>query len=114
MCRAQAHALCARKSELDALDVRLICILKEALPDQVEQFRAKYWVEPAEVFVDEGLGFFSALGGGRPKSKSIIALASSAVRTNYSRALTGLFAPMSLVCVHAVADRMQLQATLHI
>jgi len=88
MCRAQAHALCARRAELGALDVRLICILKEAIPDQVEQFRAKYWQEPTEVFVDEGLGFFAALGGGKTKSKGIMALASGAVRANNSRTIT--------------------------
>ena len=83
MCRAAAHALHAKKTELDAINVRLICVIKEHKEGEVEQFREKYW--GGEIYVDEGLAFFKALGGGETQSKGLLALASSKVRFNNKR-----------------------------
>lgn len=88
MCREEAHRLFARKKELDAMGVRLLCVLKEAIPEQIDQFVPKYWgtEDEADLYLDEGRELFKLLGGGEEKSKGIFALASSAVRSANSRA----------------------------
>lgn len=83
--RAEAHALDARKAELGELGVRLVAVVKEAIPEQICQFRQKYW--SSELYVDEELGFFKALGGGTTNSKGFFALVTGTVRANNQRAL---------------------------
>ena len=88
MCREEAHRLFARKKELDAMGVRLLCVVKEAIPEQIDQFVPKYWGEESDsdLYLDEELQFFKFLGGGEEQSKGLFALASSAVRSANSRA----------------------------
>lgn len=54
--------------------------MKEAIPDQIDQFVPRYWGADAELYLDEGRQFFKYLGGGEEKSKGIFSLVSSAVR----------------------------------
>lgn len=42
---------------------RVVCLLKEDLQGQVEEFRKDFW--PGELFLDESKGFYKALGGGK-------------------------------------------------
>ena len=83
MCRVEAHELSSHKEQLEKLGVRLLAVVKEAIPEQVQQFRGTYW--SGELYIDEDLGFFKALGGGTVQSKGLFALASSAVRANNKR-----------------------------
>lgn len=41
---------------------RIVCVLKENLPEEVESFKADVW--PREVYLDETKAFYEALGGG--------------------------------------------------
>ena len=83
MCRVEAHELSSHKQQLEKLGVRLIAVVKEAIPEQIQQFHGIYW--SGELYIDEDLGFFKALGGGTVQSKGLFALASSAVRANNKR-----------------------------
>ena len=64
--------------------MHLACIVKEALPDQIEQFQPTYWASD-ELFVDEEMSFYKALGGGQVAKKGLLALGSKAVRDNNRR-----------------------------
>jgi hypothetical protein len=83
-CREEVHKIFARKAEFDSLGVHLACIVKEALPDQIEQFQPTYWGSD-ELFVDEEMSFYKALGGGQVAKKGLLALGSKAVRDNNRR-----------------------------
>eukprot|EP01045_Picozoa_sp_COSAG04_P052084 COSAG04_NODE_22011_length_363_cov_0.590909_1_plen_81_part_10 len=78
------HRLFSRKAELDALGVGLACIVKEHIPEQIAEFQPKYWGSD-ELYLDEGLGFYKALGGGEVQKKGVLSLASKAVRQNNTR-----------------------------
>ena len=41
---------------------RIVCLVKEDLETEVEDFRSRAW--PGEVLLDEASAFYSALGGG--------------------------------------------------
>ena len=81
----EAHKLWSRKAELEAMGVRLACIVKEAIPEQINEFVPTYWGEE-DLYLDEGKEFFMALGGGQVKKKGIMALVSSDVRAANSKA----------------------------
>lgn len=84
MCREEATKLWQRNPELEAAGIRLACIVKEVLPEQISQFVPQYWA--GEVYHDPDMGFFKALGGGEVRSKGMFSLLSGAVRANNSRA----------------------------
>jgi hypothetical protein len=68
MCRDEAVALHEIADELKQAGAqRVVCLLKENLPEQVEEFRSKFW--PGELFLDEEQGFYKALGGGQVLKK---------------------------------------------
>ena len=60
--------------------------MKEALPDQIEQFQPTYWASD-ELYLDEELSFYKALGGGQVAKKGLLALASKDVRDNNRRSV---------------------------
>eukprot|EP00746_Dinoflagellata_sp_MGD_P007721 gnl/MRDRNA2_/MRDRNA2_115345_c0_seq1.p1 gnl/MRDRNA2_/MRDRNA2_115345_c0~~gnl/MRDRNA2_/MRDRNA2_115345_c0_seq1.p1 ORF type:complete len:148 (+),score=32.74 gnl/MRDRNA2_/MRDRNA2_115345_c0_seq1:258-701(+) len=64
MCRDEAVTLHQNADDLKQAGAkRVVCLLKEDLPDQVEEFRNKFW--PGELFLDQDKGFYKALGGGQ-------------------------------------------------
>lgn len=64
MCRDEALELNKNIDDLKrAGATRVVCLLKENLPEQVEEFRKDFW--PGELFLDEAKGFYKALGGGK-------------------------------------------------
>jgi len=84
MCREEAHKLWQKEAELEQLGARLVCVVKEVLPEQITQFVPKYW--SGELYHDEDKGFFKALGGGQVRQKGVFSLLGGTVRSNNSRA----------------------------
>lgn len=72
MCRAEADSLYQQRASLPPT-VRLVCIVKEDLDGEVEDFVREVWPD-GEVFLDEKMAFFSALGGGSVSRRSLMAL----------------------------------------
>jgi len=79
MCRAEADRLYSRRSELDALGARLVCLVKEdftdpkaeaGAPGEVDQFREAVW-PGGEVWLDDKQAFYTALGGGAKLQTSL-------------------------------------------
>jgi hypothetical protein len=64
--------------------VHLACIVKEAIPEQIAQFQPRYWASD-ELYLDEEMAFYKAIGGGEVARKGLFALASSDVRANNRR-----------------------------
>lgn len=63
MCRDEAIELSKHVDDLKQAGAkRVVCLVKENIPDQIEEFRKDFWRE--ELFMDEAKGFFKALGGG--------------------------------------------------
>lgn len=71
MCRAEAQSVWSRAAEFQAAGAaRLVCVVKEDIDNQVEEFR-EFW--GGDVYHDEYADFYKALGGGkehRPHSLS--------------------------------------------
>lgn len=61
----------AKKSEFDAVGCKLVCVLKEGLPAEVEEFKKEFW--PENLYLDEDKGFFKAVAGGKVKKGSLSA-----------------------------------------
>lgn len=72
MCREEAIKLWQLKPELDQANCKLVCLLHENLPDEVAQFKPVFW--PGELYLDTDKAFFAAVGGGKPRSMSIMGL----------------------------------------
>ena len=64
--------------------MHLACIVKEAIPEQIEQFQPEFWASD-ELYVDEDMMFYKALGGGQVAKKGLLSLASKEVRDNNGR-----------------------------
>lgn len=64
--------------------MHLACIVKEAIPEQIAQFQPRYWASD-ELYLDEEMAFYKAIGGGEVARKGLFALASSDVRANNRR-----------------------------
>jgi len=65
-----------KKSELDALNVDLACLVKENLPEQIDEFHKSYW--PGPIYLDENMSFFKALGSkGKVRKGNLASLAMS-------------------------------------
>jgi hypothetical protein len=64
--------------------VHLACVVKEAIPEQIEQFQPRYWASD-ELYLDEEMAFYKAIGGGEVAQKGLLALVSSEVRANNRR-----------------------------
>lgn len=63
MCRAEAQNVWARSAEFQAAGAsRLVCLVKEDIDTQVDEFR-EFW--PGEIYLDEHSDFYKALGGGK-------------------------------------------------
>jgi hypothetical protein len=97
MCREEAHKLWSRRAELDAMGVRMACIVKEAIPEQIQQFVPTYWGE-TDMYLDENMEFFKAIGGGSLQKKGVMALMSSAVRSANSRTHTRPLPRIAALC----------------
>lgn len=69
MCRAEVAKLYKRREELRALGVRLACVLRENLPEEVAAFRADVW-QGERVFLDPQLRLFDAIAGGNRNEKT--------------------------------------------
>ena len=54
------------------------------MPAQIEQFQPRYWASD-ELYLDEEMMFYKALGGGQVAKKGLFALASKDVRENNKR-----------------------------
>ena len=71
MCRSEAIRLHALKPKFDALGCNLVCLLKENIPEQVDSFLAgsgkqgEFWGVDTPLYLDNGMTFFRALGGGK-------------------------------------------------
>ena len=71
MCRSEAMRLHALKPKFDAAGCDLVCLLKENIPEQVDQFLAgggvagEFWSKETPLFLDDDMTFFRALGGGK-------------------------------------------------
>lgn len=63
MCRAEAHQLYSRKPIFDALGFQLVAVLHEEIEPEVKEFWPRYW--GGVVVLDQTMGFFKALGGGK-------------------------------------------------
>jgi hypothetical protein len=85
MCREEALKVWQLKPQLEARNCQLVCLLVENIPAEVEEFRAKFW--PGDIYLDNNLAFFSAVGGGKPRSMGIMSLLNpfSKAMKNYSR-----------------------------
>lgn len=70
MCREEATELEAKTPELEALGVRVVCVLKENIPEEVEAFRRCCW--HGELFLDEQMNFYKALYGGQYRQVSFL------------------------------------------
>lgn len=64
--------------------MHLACVVKEAIPEQIAQFQPRYWASD-ELYLDEEMAFYRALGGGQVAKKGLLALASKQVRENNTR-----------------------------
>eukprot|EP00746_Dinoflagellata_sp_MGD_P065209 gnl/MRDRNA2_/MRDRNA2_27178_c0_seq1.p1 gnl/MRDRNA2_/MRDRNA2_27178_c0~~gnl/MRDRNA2_/MRDRNA2_27178_c0_seq1.p1 ORF type:complete len:151 (-),score=32.26 gnl/MRDRNA2_/MRDRNA2_27178_c0_seq1:323-775(-) len=63
MCRDEALELNKIADDLKQAGAkRVVCLLKENLPEQVDEFRKDFWHQ--ELYLDEGKAFYKALGGG--------------------------------------------------
>ena len=68
MCRSEAMRLHALKPKFDAAGCDLVCLLKENIPEQVDQFLAgggvagEFWSKETPLFLDDDMTFFRALG----------------------------------------------------
>jgi len=85
MCRDEAMELNKHIDELKQTGAkRVVCVLKENIPAQVEEFREGFW--QGELFLDEDKGFFKALGGGEVISRfstaSFLAMLANPFRSN--------------------------------
>ncbi|KAJ1452709.1 hypothetical protein M885DRAFT_526044 [Pelagophyceae sp. CCMP2097] len=84
MCRAEAARIVARQPELDAAGVRLVCVVKEDLPPkegevgEIAAFSDGFWKGNA-IYLDESMSFFTAIGGGKKNSTSIMSFLSMLV-----------------------------------
>ncbi|KAK8916532.1 hypothetical protein KSP39_PZI023078 [Platanthera zijinensis] len=63
MCRAEAHQLYSRKPIFDALGFQLVAVFHEQIESEVKEFWPRYW--GGLVVLDQTMGFFKALGGGK-------------------------------------------------
>jgi len=61
-----------QKPEFDKLGCKLVCVLIENLPDQVEEFKKDFW--PGDLYLDTDKAFFAAVGGGKPMELSVTSL----------------------------------------
>lgn len=63
MCREEALEIKQRRADIEAAGVkRVVCLLKENIPEEVAAFQSGYW--DGEIFLDETKAFYLALGGG--------------------------------------------------
>lgn len=83
MCREEANKLWQRQPELEALGVNLVCILKENLPGQLDEFKPKYW--GGAVYQDTSLAFYKALYNGQLHKAGVTNLVTKASRRNQKR-----------------------------
>lgn len=65
MCRAEVAKVYRRREELKAFGARLVCVLRENLPEEVAAFRADVW-QGEEIYLDSEFQLFAALAGGTP------------------------------------------------
>jgi len=72
MCREEALKVWQLKPQLEAMNCKLVCLLVENLPAEVEAFKKGFW--PGEVYLDDELKFYAALNGGKPRNMSIMSL----------------------------------------
>lgn len=56
-----------QKPEFDKLGCKLVCVLIENLPDQVEEFKKDFW--PGDLYLDTDKAFFAAVGGGKVRGR---------------------------------------------
>ena len=81
MCRSEAAELHAQKASIEAKGARLVCLLKGnglVGDDEISLFRSdeydeyRYWGKDTDLFLDDDLAFFKALGGGVVRKKSFL------------------------------------------
>eukprot|EP00927_Polykrikos_kofoidii_P056687 TRINITY_DN50774_c0_g1_i1.p1 TRINITY_DN50774_c0_g1~~TRINITY_DN50774_c0_g1_i1.p1 ORF type:complete len:150 (-),score=31.90 TRINITY_DN50774_c0_g1_i1:34-483(-) len=64
MCREEAQEAYSRLADMQAAGAsRVVALVKEDIGSEIADFRKDYWL--GDVFLDDRLAFFSALGGGR-------------------------------------------------
>eukprot|EP00899_Mesostigma_viride_P004113 jgi/Mesvir1/13702/Mv02133-RA.1 len=80
LCRATAKELWSYKEKFDSLGVRLVAVVHENIPTEIEAFAPEFW--GGELYFDEQKGLFKALGGGQVMRSSIWGLLSPRVWSN--------------------------------
>ncbi|KAK8933867.1 hypothetical protein KSP39_PZI015992 [Platanthera zijinensis] len=91
MCRAEAHQLYSRKPIFDALGFQLVAVLHEQIESEVKEFWPRYW--GGLVVLDQTMGFFKALGGGKLLKDNFLTgfVLNSRALANYKAAKTTEF-----------------------
>lgn len=54
------------KKQLDGLGVGMFAIVRENIPEQIEQFRTGFWPD-ADILLDETDALYKAIGGGEKR-----------------------------------------------
>lgn len=83
MCREEASELASIRPAITACGVRMVAIVKEALG--APAFAEKFW-RSDEIFLDEGLGFYKAVFGGKLGKFGLSNLLGKGIYSNYLRA----------------------------
>lgn len=85
MCREEALKVWKLEPELKAMGCKLVCLLHENLPDEVNDFKSKFW--PGDLYFDKDLAFFATLGEGKPRKMKMLSLLNpfGQPMTNYYR-----------------------------
>jgi len=70
-CRSEATKLYNAKPAINAAGCDLVCLLKENIDEEVAEFHTEdYW--PGDLYLDNDLVFYKALGGGTVHKASLL------------------------------------------
>lgn len=72
LCRAEALELWKLKSELDSLNVNLVCFVHEWIEQEIASFSPAFW--PGPVYHDTQKEFYRGFGNGKLRKANILSL----------------------------------------
>lgn len=70
LCRAQAQRLWQRKGEVEALGFKVVCVVHQSLPTEVEAFAKSFWTGP--LYLDPTKSLYKLLHNGRVRKGGIM------------------------------------------
>lgn len=70
LCREEAVSIWTKRSQLEDLGVRLVCVLHEWKEREVDAFSPAYW--GGELYLDEEKAFYATVHGGKVKRGNVL------------------------------------------